>query len=306
MKHKKNILMYSFCCFLISCLSSCTKQDELDKNQSSTLLNIAVSIASEEQPSSRSSINSFIAGSKIGLFITKGSLDNPYEGNSSNLLSEYSGTNWLTDPINLKPAMAAVFAYYPYNSSYMNGKLLPVESTSQTDYMFGRGLNLVNILNTSTNIEMQHAFSKIVFQIKKVNYVDRAIVKSISITGKDRYIYPISGVLNCEEGIIAPAKTNGTLTIQSSKVLTESNQIFEALSLPLPKQISSDDLVFDLVITIDGADKQFSVNVPSGTHWRNGNTYIYSLTLTGVSLELSSDVTINNWGNSSTGNGSII
>ena len=306
MKYKK-LPLFSFCCCLIHCLSSCTKQDELDKNQTNDVLNISAFIASEDiQPSSRSSINDFQSGSKIGLFITKGSLDNPYEGSSSNLSSMYSGNKWITDPINLKPAMAAVFAYYPYNSSYMNGKLLPVESTSQTDYMFGRGLNLVNILNTSTNIEMQHAFSKIVLKIKKVNYVDNAVLKSISITGKGGYTYPVSGVLNCEQGIISPVKTNGLLTIPTSKTLTESNQSIEVLSLPLSKQINNGDVVFDLVITIDGHDKPFRVNVPSGTHWSKGNAYTYSLTLSGVSLELSSNVTISNWGNTSIGNGSII
>ena len=306
MKYKK-LLLFSFCCCLIHCLSSCTKQDELDKNQTNDVLNITASIASEgTQPSSRSSINDFQSGSKIGLFIAKGTLNTPYEGNSNNLSSMYSGDKWLTDPINLKPAMAAVFAYYPYNSSYMNGKLLPVEATSQTDYMFGRGLNLVNILNTSTNIEMQHAFSKIVLKIKKVNYVDNAVLKSISITGKGGYAYPILGTLNCEQGVISPVKTNGTLTIQPSTVLTQSNQMLELLSLPLPEQVNSGDVVFNLIIEIDGRDKHFTVNVPNGTHWSAGNAYIYSLTLSGVSLELSTNVTISNWVNTSPGNGSIL
>lgn len=60
-----------------------------------------------------------------------------------------------------------VYGYYPYSDKVVDGKVMPVEIASQTDYLYARKA-MVDEKNPIAQIGMQHALSLVSVRIRKM------------------------------------------------------------------------------------------------------------------------------------------
>lgn len=271
---------------------SCSKNAEEALNICESTLNVKTNFGNI---ATRATISSFPAQSAIGLFVTSGSLGSNYNtfAGNANVKSVFNGSIWTQTPeVYLSSANATVYAYYPYKSSNNNGTVIPVEHTSQTDYMFGThssGQTAVNNGNPNVNLTMKHALSLLQFKLSKINYTGSGIVTKIEICNKS------GKTALCSEGILNIA--TGAITNITSKnqpvVLNVSQSLpatISALVLPVVSSINAGDILLNF--TIDG--KTYTAPIPSTTKWEQGKINTYTVTLNGTGLVVN-NVGIMDW-----------
>ena len=272
-----------------SVLTSC-KDDSFptaDVLSEKAVLEITTNISATRSQIGKS-VDSFVSGDEIGLFVSNGSgVNTPYSGLNANknVRSSFNGTKWTQNPaIYLSPANATIYAYYPYTSSVTDGTQVPIDHASQTDFMFGTPVTGINSGNHKANLKMNHALSLVQFNLKKSNYPGTGKLTSIKISNKASGNFLVSdGKLDIATGTI----TNGTGRTALTKVTNitigsgwSASQYPQLLVLPTTPTASAGDIVF--TFTIDGKD--YNWNVPAKTAWEQGKKNTYTITLKGTSI----------------------
>jgi Fimbrillin-like len=292
---------------LVLGMSSCENDTVMNGNDNSSL-KIQTDIAQ-----TRGTISGFPAGSALGLFVTSGSLGSHYNSvaSNANVQSTYSGSVWAQSPaVYLSNADATVFAYYPYNIAKTDGKAIPVEHGTQTDFMFGThstGQTGINNGNPSVRLTMRHALSMVQFKFNRMNYTGPGKLTKVEIANAaGRTTLASEGTMNIASGVI----TNSV-----GKHLSASIENSEGLIASIPTTASMDESIYpkvmvlpvatvqvtgDLVIrfTIDG--KVYAWNVPAASVWAGGTKNTYSVTLSGTEITVGS-IVITDWLPGSTG-----
>lgn len=92
-----------------------------------------------------------------------------------------------------------LYAVYPYQATSAKMNAVPVEITSQTDYLYSGGGVAVSPNSPKAVLTMKHALSALAFNIKNDNYAGEGKLQQISINGK-------------------PVCTSGTLDVSSGTV----------------------------------------------------------------------------------------
>lgn len=255
-------------------------------------------------------VSDFEEGSKLGLFITKGNLDDDYSSSASrNILSTFTGGIWKQTPsVNLYTHNAIVYAYYPYYSGNTNGAEIPVQS-GLTDYMYGThtaGQAAVNKDNRTVNLTMNHALALVQFNVYKANYPWAGrldLVRINNAPGKTVVYY--SGKMNIQTGeVMDLSGADRGIQINSSPLLiipddksTDENSYIKLLLIPTAQTSSRGDVL----ITFDIDGKEFSWEVPAGTGWKQGTKYTYDVLLNGNELRIG-EVKIADWTDGKGGN----
>ena len=157
-------LSTAFLCLFTVMVSSCTSSEEINDLPS---LSINAYIG---DPQSRAEKADWEENDAIGVFVCNGTIDKPYLGNVdryTNVAFRHNGKGFIAQNIYLDENQAEVFAYYPYSGTSNNGMAVPVESNTQTDYLYGHAETPASITQKNVNIEMKHALSQVVFKIRK-------------------------------------------------------------------------------------------------------------------------------------------
>jgi hypothetical protein len=279
-------------------LSSCQNADNNPVSDS-----VPLSIKTTFGTTTKSVISSFPNASALGLFVTSGALGNNYEGTSSyqNVKSTYSGSAWSqATPVYLTNNNAAIYAYYPYSAVVTNGTIIPVEATSQTDYMYGSS-NDVNNSSAIATLSMKHALALVEFKMNKTNYPGVGLVTKIEIANASgKTILFSEGTLNCSTGTISNtsgknisasiSNGSGLLTLPATASSDESTYP-KVMVLPTAATVAAGDLVINF--TIDG--KVYTYQVPASTTWLGGSKNIYTVTLSGTAVSVNGSVAITDW-----------
>lgn len=294
---------------------SCTKDETNVVNAGESRLDIQTSFGDFQ---TRATISAFPNQSELGLFVTNGSIGGNYNNlpSNANVRSIYnmSSRSWVLDPqVYLSSANATIFAYFPYSSANNDATAIPIEHTTQTDYLYGThasGQSLVNNGNPVVNLTMRHALTLLQFKINRSNYTGNGIITRIEIgnaTGKTS-IYS-AGKLNIATGTISKtAGQNSNAFIQNSSglytiPLSQSNVESPNLRLMLlPVSATSADGDVKMYFTIDG--KIYTYNVPASTAWNMGTKNVYTITLSGTGLVVG-NVSITDWVSGVTGNATL-
>lgn len=225
----------------------------------------------EQIKQTRGIIEQFIQDDKLGLYITNGELDNAYDGKTEflNMQAVFSKDAWTHKAVEMKDAQATVYSYYPYTADAGNGKAIPVESTSQTDYLYGTASTAT--LDASTaNISMKHAMSLVSFKIKKNDYQYAGKITKIEIEG-----VKTKGTMDISTGNISQSGEQATLAQDCNYLLDDAN-IKKTSIISLPTVIGeTSGVVFH--VTVDGEVCDYVV--PTGHNWLPGYEYIYTLNL---------------------------
>lgn len=293
----------SLLCLVVS-LSSCT---EVESPISELTINAHIS----NQSKTRGEKLGWAENDAIGVFVCNGTIDKPYLDNAvrySNVAFRHNGKGFTAKDIYLDENPAEVFAYYPYQLPNSNAVAIPVECTTQTDYLYGHAETPASITQKNVDIEMKHALSQVVFKIRKsAAYNEGAgMISGVRIENNDASnVFKTTGTLDISTGEITGTGSNGILALMpgSDLLLTDTYQSISSICLPVN---STPGKNIKVVFTID--TREFRFEFPAGTTWKAGLRNIYTLTVENSSVEIGGGgsgsgeggnddgITIENWG----------
>ena len=293
--------------FVSSCSNDSVITPEIEQGDQPTLLNVTTNIEVASRSVTGRPVNSFVSGDEIGLFVSSGAVNSPYNGVASNKNVKSAFTTVWTQatPVYLSSLMATIYAYYPWNAAATDGTAIDIDHTSQTDYMYATPVTNINNRQPRAAITMNHALSLVQFDFKKENYTGVGSLTAISIANKTGGTSLIStGKLNLTNGAITKGASKEPVTKATNlpqTIGTWNESTFpKMLVIPTSSTATAGDIVISF--TVDG--QVYKWNVPAGTAWEQGKKNTYTVTIKGTALEVS-PVTITPWGNGDSGNGSI-
>ncbi len=316
--------MKVFKCFLflqiaLFAFASCSLYDDLGKDsdrESGTGEPVLKMKTDIEGVASRSAnlVNAFANGDALGLFVTTGNQVSAYNvvADYINVKSSLSVKKWIQEEeVYLSNNNAVIFAYYPYNAGVTSGSQIPVDATSQTDYMYGThvsGTADINNSNSTVNLNMRHAGSLVQFLVKKENYTGAGKltkVEMVNQTGKTTLFS--EGTINCTTGVITGTSgkngsiftqnAQGIITIPSVFPTEDDSMCIKLLTIPTSQTKVEGEIEFRF--TVDGKEYVWN-QLPIGTSWKGGHKNTYTVTIKGTELVVGT-VSIEPWVSDGTG-----
>lgn len=276
----------ALCAGMASMLFACSSNEDVPAVASEGLM---INAYIGNQASTRAEKTTWSANDALGVFVTAGTLDKPYLGNATrytNVNFRHNGKGFTAGSIYLDETPATVYAYFPYAAAVKTGTTIPVESTSQTDYLYGVSTTPASITRKNVDMRMKHALSVLTFKLRKAaDYNEGACSLSKivieNLTGKNDF--KTAGNLNIQTGAITGTSTNGsvTLTPKTAMTLTDAFQNLSTIVLPVSETATA---TFQAIFTIDG--RQYKFLFPAKTKWEGGTRNNYSLTMTNTGLEI--------------------
>lgn len=221
---------------------------------------------------------------------------NAYDGKTySNIKFTADGTTSQTwtgsSNILLSATPGNVYAYYPYSSSVTDITAVPVETGTQTDYMYATEVTGVYDAESEVDITMNHALSAIRFALKKGTYTGTGTVTSVSVTSTAA---ATGATMNSKTGTLSNFTGSGNeISVTKGISLTTTEQNADVIVVP-----TGTNAALTLKVVIDG--KTYSVTTDALTLSKS-NIYKYTVTVNSTSLELSG-VTVGDWGYNESGN----
>lgn len=219
----------------------------------------------------RGVITNFTDNDKIGLFLTTGELGNNYQNNAeaANLSASYFASTWEVQKEILITVPGTVYGYYPFNDKVANGKLVPVEIASQTDYLYAQK-TVVDEKNPIAQIGMQHALSLVSVRIRKNDYQHAGKLTKIEVLDVQE-----NGTVNIASGEVVKTGALATYAVDRNIVLDDA-ALVKTQMIMLPNRIADAGNV-RLRVTID--TKIYIWDVPKSHNWEAGKEYTYTLNL---------------------------
>lgn len=252
----------------------------------------------------------------LGVFVCNGTIDKPYLGDADryvNVAYRHNGKGFVAQSIYLDEHPAEVFAYFPYSAVSTAGNAVPVESTTQTDYLYGHSETPASISQKNVNIEMKHALSQVVFKIRRAADYNEGVgeLSGIKIENNDETnTFKTAGTLDLSTGMLTGTSVRGTLNLMPSGSIQLTGEYQSVSSICLPVS-STPGKNIRVIFTID--QREFKFEFPAGTTWNSGTRNIYTLTLKNTGLEIGgggsdddSGITIESWGDSSDNDISLV
>lgn len=217
-------------------------------------------------------ITQFTAEDNIGVFVTTGSLGNNYTPESANIPSFFDGKFWAQKKQLEINSSAAVFAYYPYNSAVTDGTAVPVETASQTDYLYAVSTP-VNQEKPTAELSMKHALSLISIVVKKNDYQKEGKVTKIEIEG-----VKTAGTMNISNGLVTPSGNNSSVSQITDIVINDAKLVRTGI-ITIPAVFDETSGV-KIKVTVDGLI--YAYDVPASHKWEAGYQYIYTLNMSKI------------------------
>lgn len=241
------------------CTLSCTEHmrgpDENDNVRETVPITLSVSAVGTD---SRSIITSSALheGAEIGISLT-GS-DGTYDGTLySNVRFIADGTasdqTWTSETdVMVSASPATLHAYYPYSDEVTDLSRIPVETASQTDYLYALPASDINNRNADVNISMQHALAAMKFTVSRGTYTGPGSITAITVQGEN---IATEGILNAVSGEITDLAGKGeaiSLPLNEASLGTSGTGIY-MMAIPTGRSTG-----IAIVLTIDG--EEFSIN----------------------------------------------
>lgn len=272
--------------------SSC--QDDVDvnvaKNDTPKELQIEVinEGISDQETKGLITGTTFPANSEIGLTVTGPSTET-YDGQTyKNLLYKYSGGTWsTTSKVYLTKTVGNVYAYYPYSASVTDITAVPIDASTDTDYMYAKTTANVSNTNPSATLGMAHAMTAVTVKVVKGNYTNTGTITGLTWKSS-----------SAAKTAKMNAKTGGLTNI------TGANEVFDSgLTASNTTTLAAQtQYLFMAVPAGTSGPLSFTVNMDGQTYTaqsasvelKPGTKYNYTLEMNGVAMSVSS-VTITDW-----------
>ena len=262
----KAILSQLLC--IIALFTACA-DDEVTGDSVNTL---QVTVQTEQANTSRAIIDGGYLpdGSSIGLNLMAED-GSAYDGQvfynlQYTAAGEGAAQTWSsTTPASLSSSIGKVIAYYPYNDDEnLDITAVPVETESQTDYMYAKPVTGVNLVSPNANLTMQHALTDIRINVKKGTYTGTGEVTKITAKAP---AFATHATMNAETGVFSNVTGSGAQFVHelTDAAIATGNITHDFLVVPDADNASGDVTIF---VTIDG--KKFAVNVPYTEAFQQG------------------------------------
>ena len=182
---KAKLLLSQLLC-IGAMLTACTDDDTIVQSDKAPL---QISVSAKAPAVSRTIIDgsSLPDGSHIGVSVFDAD-GGDYDGQDYfNLkytaVGEGEGQSWsTTTPASLSTTMAVVTAYFPYiDNDDLDLTAVPVETASQTDYMYSGAVAGANMSSPEVTLNMSHALANIHVNIKKGTYTGIGEVSQMAV-----------------------------------------------------------------------------------------------------------------------------
>ena len=216
----------------------------------------------------------------------------PYDGVTyDNLKYTAAGTapdqSWSTPNVpTLSSSTAKLVAYYPWteNTDY---SAVPVETDTQTDYMYSQWLTGLSNANPNANIVMKHALTAVRVALVKGDFTADVDVSSVSVKSP---AFATAGAMDATTGALTELTGIGdAVTVAADFPLTAQATNVEVMAVP---DVSVSSGV--TTVTTQIGDRKYSVNINFTESYKQGYIYTYTLTLNNTGMEVTS-VAVTPW-----------
>lgn len=231
-------------------------------------------------------------GSEIGVTLSAadGSKYDDIEG-YDNVKYTASGTEesqtWTgSGKIMLSSTEGKAVAYYPYSSAVTDITGIPVETASQTDYMYSGWVEGLSNADATVNFRLNHALSAVSVTTVLGNYTGAGKVSSISIVSDG---FGTEATMDAGTGELSDVKNAGT-SVEWTGNYTMTGEGNTTELMVVPNGLSGKGVAFTL--TIDG--KEYTASGTMSEEFKQGYIYNWTLTMNGTELSAST-VSVNTW-----------
>ena len=176
-----------------------------------------------------------------------------------------------------------LYAYYPYAAG-TNLIAIPVETASQTDYLYAEPVANVSEKNANVPVTMKHMLANVKIAINKGTYVGTGNISKIAIQSDG---FATGGTFNAAQ--LTPAFTAVTGTGEAITQTVNTTLGGTATNIMVVPTGTSKALTF--TATIDDVD--YTVT-SSDVELEEGNSYEYTLSLNSTFMSIAS-VAVKNW-----------
>ena len=272
--------------FITTTLTACNETEDGIPTQASNKLSITVGL---NQPQSRAGIitaNTLADGSTIGILLDDGA-ETDYDA-VDNIKFTASTQNakqvWTPESdIVLSDTKGTLYAYYPYVQG-TDLSAIPVETASQTDYLYATPVSNVNESNASVAVTMNHMLSNIKVSIARGTYVGDGNITNITIQSDG---FATGGTFNAAQATPAFTAVTGTGDeITRTVTATLGGTATDMMVVP-----TGTSKAVTFIATIDGVD--YTVT-SSDVELEEGNSYEYTLSLNSTFMSVAS-VAVTPW-----------
>lgn len=196
--------------------------------------------------------------------------------------------------IMLSSTPAKLVAYYPYAEG-TNLTAIPVETATQTDYMFSGAMTGITNANPEVTITMQHALTAVRVALVKGSFTGSANVTEVKVKSP---AFGTAASLNAETGALADITGQGdAVTIAPNFALAAEATNTDVLLVPDVSVTSGKTNV-----SVKIGENQYTADIDFTESYKQGYIYTYTLTLNNKGMELMGvDVTPWNTGTSAEG-----
>lgn len=207
-----------------------------------------------------------------------------------------------------------VFTFFPWSASLnyaQHAYQVPIETTSQTDYLTGKQVDgsFINAQNPVTRVNMIHALAKIRFTIARGTYPGVGKVTSAEFTNTEGTLLGTGYKIDLRTGTLIT--DNASVDRNQHKIGTWGEDGIILSSVPHGPEGTSRLLIpgngkIKISLTIDNVEYSVICNLDGSASSNGyprtllaGSVYTINLRMSGSSLNIGSDtVILNNWYNS--------
>ena len=272
--------------FITSTLTACNDADEAIPTQASNKLNITVGL---NPPQSRAGIitgSTLADGSTIGILLDDGAETDYDAVNNIKFTASTQDAKQVWTPasdIVLSDTKGTLYAYYPYAQG-TDLSAIPIETATQTDYLYATPVQNVNESNASVAVTMNHMLSNIKVSIARGTYVGTGNITKISVESDG---FATGGTFNAAQATPAFSSVTGTGDeISRNVTATLGGTATDIMVVPTgtSKAVTFTATIDDVDYTVTSSDVELE----------EGNSYEYTLSLNSTFMSVAS-VAVNPW-----------
>ena len=271
------LLLISAC----TTFTACNESENAIPQMASNRLNISVGI---HQPQSRAGLITSATlpeASEIGI-----KLEGYDDADNIKFTAATQDSKQVWNPasdIVLDETKGTLYAYYPWKSG-TDLSAIPVETASQTDYLYAEPVANVSEKNANVPVTMKHMLANVKIAINKGTYVGTGNVSKISIQSDG---FATAGTFNAAQETPAYTATTGAGTaIESTAATTLGGTATDIMVVPtdVAKPITFTATIDDVDYTVTSSDVTL----------QNGNSYEYTLSLNSTFMSVAG-INVQEW-----------
>lgn len=285
---RKTIFLAAALAFMAS---ACSQPDQAPV-QAEDLGKLKVNVKTSAATKALIETGNLANGSELGISVleTDGA---DYDGFANyrnvKLTASESGNTQIWTPASdvfLSTTEGILYSYYPYSADVTDIEAVPVETDTQTDYMYGTPIPGLSNRNPTADVVMNHALAAVRFNVSRGSFFGAGEVTDLAVSS---LAFANAATLNSITGELA------SFSGQNEKIspafdpftLSAEGEVKNIIIIP-----TGDEDVMTISMTVDGT--KFETQAPA-MDYATGTITEFNLTLKSKELVIGS-VTVTPWG----------